>query len=82
MNHKYFRTHLEDSLSLGRPLLIEDVAEELDPILNNLLERNVIRSGKVDKIMVGDREMELLDGFTLYITTKMGNPSYRYNTGL
>ena len=35
------------------------------------------RSGKVDKIMVGDREMELLDGFTLYITTKMGNPSYR-----
>ena len=76
LNHKYFRTHLEDSLSLGRPLLIEDVAEELDPILNNLLERNVIRSGKVDKIMVGDREMELLDGFTLYITTKMGNPSY------
>ena len=76
LNHKYFRTHLEDSLSLGRPLLIEDVAEQLDPILNNLLERNVIRSGKVDKIMVGDREMELLDGFTLYITTKMGNPSY------
>ena len=38
----------------------------------------ISRSGKVDKIMVGDREMELLDGFTLYITTKMGNPSYRY----
>ena len=37
----------------------------------------LFRSGKVDKIMVGDREMELLDGFTLYITTKMGNPSYR-----
>ena len=76
LNHKYFRTHLEDSLSLGRPLLIEDVEEELDPVLNNLLEKNVVKSGKVEKLMVGDREMELLDGFTLYITTKMGNPAY------
>ena len=76
LNHKYFRTHLEDSLSLGRPLLIEDVEEELDPVLNNLLERNVIKQGKVEKLMVGDREMELLEGFTLYITTKMGNPAY------
>ena len=63
-------------MSLGRPLLIEDVEEELDPVLNNLLERNVIKQGKVEKLMVGDREMELLEGFTLYITTKMGNPAY------
>jgi dynein heavy chain len=76
LNHKYFRTHLEDCLSLGRPLLIEDVGEELDPVLNNLLEGNVIKTGKVAKIMVGDREMELIEGFTLYITTKLPNPAY------
>ncbi|KAL4001217.1 B-cell CLL/lymphoma 6 member B protein [Sarotherodon galilaeus] len=46
LNHKYFRSHLEDSLSLGRPLLLEDVK-------------------------VGDKEVDVMKGFTLYITTKM-----------
>lgn len=39
------RNVLEDCLASGRPLLIENVEEELDPVLDPVLERRYMRKG-------------------------------------
>lgn len=76
LTHRYFRTYMEDSISNGTPVLIEDVGEELDPALDNILEKNLIKIGSSYKVRFGDREIDFNDQFRLYITTKLPNPLY------
>jgi len=47
LGDKQFRLALEDCLAFGKPMLIENIEEELDPVLDPVLERRLVRGGLV-----------------------------------
>jgi ATP-binding dynein motor region len=48
---------LQDCLAFGKPLLIENIEEELDPVLDPVLERRFVRKGKNLTVALADKEV-------------------------
>ncbi|KAI8840277.1 hypothetical protein BC829DRAFT_446998 [Chytridium lagenaria] len=68
--------NLENAITFGAPVLLENVKEELDPILDTVLQKQTFRSGGALCIRLGDAVIEYSESFRLYITTKLRNPHY------
>ena len=73
---------LEVAVRYGRPALLENVGEELDPALEPLLLRQVFKKGGIMSIQLGDSTVEYNSKFRLYMTTKMSNPHYLPNVAV
>jgi len=73
---KKFRNHLEDSMIMGTPLIIENVEEELDPIIDPVLDKQVQKKGKALVIVLADKEVEYDTKFKLFLTSKLANPHF------
>lgn len=71
----YVRT-LENAITFGQPVLLENIKEELDPVLEPLLQKQTFKSGGSLCIKLGDNVVEYSDNFRFYITTKLRNPHY------
>jgi dynein heavy chain len=76
----YVRT-LENSIQFGTPVLLENVAEELDPLLEPLLLKQTFKQGGVNYIYLGENVIEYSSEFRFYITTRLRNPHYLPEVG-
>lgn len=75
LGQKGYLEAIEESLSKGSTVLIESIDENIDPVLDPLLGRNLIKKGKAIKI--GDKEVEFNSNFRLILQTKLANPHYK-----
>ncbi|KAM6377006.1 LOW QUALITY PROTEIN: dynein axonemal heavy chain 17 [Pluvialis apricaria] len=66
---------IEQAVSEGQTLLIEDVGETVEPVLDHLLGRNTTKKGRY--IRIGDKEVEYHPRFRLILHTKYFNPHYK-----
>ena len=62
---------------MGLPLLLESVGEDLDPILEPILLKQITKvGGGIKQIKFGDNNIDYADEFKLYMTTRLTNPHY------
>ncbi|KAG7190743.1 hypothetical protein KM043_006815 [Ampulex compressa] len=71
-----FMKVLEQAIQFGRPVLLENIGEYLDPALNPILQRAFVKSGDQAMIRFNDKMITYNDKFRLFITTKLPNPHY------
>ncbi|GFH10191.1 dynein-1, subspecies f, partial [Haematococcus lacustris] len=67
---------VENAIQFGNAVLLQDVLEEMDPILEPVLAKSFIKRGNQLLIKLGDKEVDYNKDFRLYITTKLANPHY------
>lgn len=69
LGQKGYLDRIEHAVSSGDVVLIENIEESIDPVLDPLLGRNLIKKGRY--IKMGDKEVEYNKAFKLILQTKV-----------
>ncbi|XP_038207715.1 dynein beta chain, ciliary [Zerene cesonia] len=75
LGQKGYLDTIEKAIIKGETVLLENIGETVDPVLDPLLGRNLIKKGRAIKI--GDKEVEYSSNFRLILHTKLANPHYK-----
>lgn len=75
-NDSDFVKQLEMSILYGIPVLFEDVDDYIDPVIDNVLQKNIrVVTGR-KFVVLGDKEVDYDPNFRMYLTTKFSNPKF------
>merc|ERR1711991_205777 len=72
---KGFLKALESSLRFGTPILVQDV-ENVDPIVNPILNRELRRAGGRVLMSLGDQDIDFSPAFMMIMTTR--DPTFNF----
>lgn len=71
-----FLKQLEMAIKYGSPVLFQDVDDYIDPVIDNVLEKNIKTQGGRQFLILGDKEVDVDPNFRMYLTTKIANPKF------
>jgi len=72
-----FLREISGGVRNGRPCLVEDMEEYLDPAIDPILLKQAFKSdGGIKQMRLGDSNVDYDDNFRFFMTTKMPNPHY------
>lgn len=71
-----FVTVLEQALQFGKPVLLQNVMEQLDPVLMPILNKDIVKAAGEDIIKFNDKSISYNHDFRFFVTTKLSNPHY------
>ncbi|XP_053613118.1 dynein axonemal heavy chain 2 isoform X1 [Plodia interpunctella] len=67
---------METCLQEGKPVLVQNVGEVLEPSIQPVLDKAIVRIGKDLVIKFNEKMVPYNPNFRMYLTTKLGNPAY------
>ncbi|XP_026203417.1 dynein heavy chain 1, axonemal [Anabas testudineus] len=76
LSDRDFLRSLENAIRFGKPCLLENVGEELDPALEPVLLQQTFKQQGSTVLKLGDSVIPYHESFTLYMTTNLPNPHY------
>merc|ERR1711968_99062 len=76
LNHPKIKDQLEFAMAEGMSFIVAGVNEEVDPMFDPVLEKQIVVKGKSKLIQVGDKAMDYDDKFQLFFITRLHNPHF------
>ncbi|KAI5937324.1 Dynein heavy chain 1, axonemal [Manis javanica] len=76
LSDRDFLRSMENAIRFGKPCLLENVGEELDPALEPVLLKQTYKQQGSTMLKLGDTAIPYHEDFRMYITTKLPNPHY------
>ena len=73
---KKFRDGLTRSIENGEVMILEGIEQEVDPILDPVLEKQIIKKNRKLKLMLGGSLIDYHKDFKLFLTCKLSNPRF------
>jgi len=78
-NDRDFLKQLELAVKYGFPCVFQGVDDYIDPIIDNILAKNIKGVEGRQTVLLGDKEIDYDPSFRLYLNTKVANPKYSPN---